>query len=45
MTALLGVEWRFGRFGTRYGLRLEYEWWDIDAVSTSAVGLAFSYGF
>lgn len=45
MSAMIGLEWRFGRFGTRYGLRLEYEWWDIDLVDSSAVGLAFSYGF
>jgi hypothetical protein len=45
LSALLGVEWRFGRFGTRYGIRLEYEWWDIDAISTSSIGFGFSYGF
>lgn len=45
MTAMLGVEWRFGRFGTRYALRAEYEWWDMSEVDASTVGLAFSYGF
>jgi opacity protein-like surface antigen len=45
MAAMVGIEWRFGRFGTRYAFRLEYEYWDIDLVDTSAVGLAFSYGF
>jgi hypothetical protein len=45
MMAQLGVEWRFGRFGARYGLRLEYEWWDMSDVDTSTVGLAFTYGF
>jgi hypothetical protein len=45
MMALLGVEWRFGRFGARYALRLEYEWWDMSDVDASTVGLAFSYGF
>jgi len=45
LTASLGAEWRFGRFGTRYGLRLEYEWWDTESVDTSALGVAFSYGF
>lgn len=45
LSAMIGLEWRFGRFGTRYGFRLEYEWWDIDLTDSSAVGLAFSYGF
>lgn len=45
LTVGLGAEWRFGRFGTRYGLRLEYEWWDTEDIDTSALGLAFSYGF
>jgi hypothetical protein len=45
MMAQLGVEWRFGRFGARYALRLEYEWWDMSEVDASTVGLAFSYGF
>jgi hypothetical protein len=45
MMAQLGVEWRLGRFGTRYAFRLEYEWWDIDGLDSSTVGLAFSYGF
>ena len=45
MMAQLGVEWRFGRFGTRYGFRLEYEWWDMSDIDASTVGLAFSYGF
>jgi hypothetical protein len=45
LTASFGVEWRFGRFGTIYGVRLEYEWWDMDDIDTSQVGFAFSYGF
>lgn len=45
LSALLGIEWRFGRFGARYGLRLEYQWWDITDSDASSVGLAVSYGF
>lgn len=45
LMAQLGVEWRFGRFGTRYGIRLEYEWWDQSDVDASTIGLALSYGF
>jgi Outer membrane protein beta-barrel domain len=45
LTALLGIEWRFGRFGTRYAVRLEYQWWDIPDADASATGLTFSYGF
>jgi len=45
MMAMVGIEWRFGRFGSRYAFRLEYEWWDMADVDTSAVGLGFSYGF
>jgi hypothetical protein len=44
-TTVLGLEWRFGRFGTRYGIRLEYEWWDLSGTDTSAVGIGVSYGF
>lgn len=45
MTAMLGLEWRFGRFGARYGLRLEYEWWDMSDLDTSGVNLVVTYGF
>ena len=45
MNAVIGVEWRFGRFGARYGFRLEYEWWDMDGASASAIGLGGFYGF
>jgi hypothetical protein len=45
LMATLALEWRFGRFGTRYGVRVEYEWWDIDEVDASTLGLALSYGF
>ena len=45
MMAMAGIEWRWGRFGTRYAVRLEYEWWDLSGVDASAVGIALSYGF
>ena len=45
LTGLLGIEWRFGRFGTRYAVRLEYQWWDLSDADSSAAGLTFSYGF
>ena len=45
MSAKLGIEWRFGRFGTRIGLRLEYDWLDLDYADASQVGFAISYGF
>jgi Outer membrane protein beta-barrel domain len=41
----LGVEWRFGRFGTGYGIRLEYEWVDADNASESTIGVGVSYRF
>lgn len=43
--AMLGVEWRFGRFGTRIGVRLEYEWLPINQADASTVGVGLSYGF
>lgn len=45
LMAMLGIEWRFGRFGSRYALRLEYEWWDMSNIDTSTIGVGFSYGF
>ena len=45
LTAMLGVEWRFGRFGTTTGIRLEYEWWDTSRVDLSTLGVALSYRF
>jgi hypothetical protein len=45
MMAIVGIEWRFGRFGARYGVRLEYEWMDMDSVEASAVSLGAFYGF
>lgn len=45
MTASLGLEWRFGRFGTSYGVRIEYEWWDIEGVDMASTGVVFTYRF
>jgi hypothetical protein len=45
LMATVGMEWRFGRFGTRYGLRVEYEWWDLKDIDSSTIGIALSYGF
>ena len=45
LTGLLGFEFRWGRFGTRYAVRLEYQWWDIADADSSAVGIALTYGF
>jgi hypothetical protein len=45
LMAMVAVEWRFGRFGTRYGVRLEYDWWDMSGIDASNLGLAISYGF
>jgi len=45
LAAKLGIEWRFGRFGTRYGIRLEYDWYDLNSFDLSSVGLAATYGF
>ena len=45
LMAQLGIEWRFGRFGTGFGVRLEYEWWDISDVDASTVGAGISYRF
>ena len=45
LMAVLGIEWHFGRFGAKYGVRLEYDWWDMDGVDTSAVMLGAFYGF
>lgn len=44
LTALLGIEWRFGRFGTSTGIRLEYEWLDASSnIDLSTFGLGISY--
>jgi hypothetical protein len=43
--AVLGIEWRFGRFGTGYGLRLEYEWLDVADADASTFGVGVAYRF
>jgi len=45
LMAMLGVEWRFGRFGLGYGVRLEYEWWDVTDADASTIGVGISYRF
>jgi len=45
LMAMLGIEWRFGRFGTGYGVRLEYEWWDVEDGDASTIGVGISYRF
>lgn len=45
LMAVLGAEWRFGRFGTGFGLRLEYEWLDVENASGSTVGVGAAYRF
>jgi len=45
LMAVLGIEWRFGRFGTGYGVRVEYEWLDISGASAATLGIGVSYRF
>lgn len=45
LMATFGVEWRFGQFGTGYGIRLEYEWLDVDDADAATIGLGVSYRF
>lgn len=45
LMAMLGIEWRFGRFGTGYGVRLEYEWLDAQEADASTIGVGVSYRF
>lgn len=45
LAAVIGVEWRFGRFGTGVGLRLEYEWLDFDDADASTIGIGVAYRF
>jgi hypothetical protein len=45
LAAMLGVEWRFGRFGTGLGIRLEYEWLDVDNADASTIGVGIAYRF
>ena len=45
ISAMIGIEWRFGRFGTGFGIRLEYEMLDIDNIDASTIGLGIAYRF
>lgn len=45
LMAVLGVEWRFGRFGTGVGVRVEYEWLDITDAGASTLGVGVAYRF
>jgi OOP family OmpA-OmpF porin len=45
LMAVLGIEWRFGRFGTGVGVRIEYEWLDAEDADASTVGVGVSYRF
>lgn len=45
LAAMIGIEWRFGRFGTGFGIRLEYEWLDIDLVDANTLGIGIAYRF
>jgi opacity protein-like surface antigen len=45
LAAVLGIEWRFGRFGTGIGVRLEYEWLDVDGGDASTLGVGVAYRF
>lgn len=45
LMAIVGAEWRFGRFGTGIGLRLEYEWLDLEDASASTIGVGVAYRF
>ena len=45
LAAVLGVEWRFLRFGSGVALRLEYEWLDVDNANASTLGIGIAYRF
>ena len=45
LSAMIGIEWRFGRFGTGFGVRLEYEWLDISDIDAETIGLGIAYRF
>lgn len=45
LMAMLGIEWRFGRFGMGYGVRIEYEWLDVAGADASTIGVGISYRF
>jgi opacity protein-like surface antigen len=45
LMAVLGLEWRFGRFGTGAAVRLEYEWLDMADADASTIGVGIAYRF
>jgi opacity protein-like surface antigen len=45
LMAVMGLEWRVGRFGTGVGVRLEYEWLDVEDANGSTLGIGVAYRF
>jgi Outer membrane protein beta-barrel domain len=43
--AVLGLEWRFGRFGMGPAVRVEYEWLDMADADAATIGVGIAYRF